>query len=110
MLLLQELHEARLLAREFHVRRRRKEFRCERTHRRVVEGCELAQFFIGEGCLEWSTSADDRDVAHSRLAEDFEYAFGDVVLFERCGRREQHARDVQRDVSLADDRDVLCLV
>ena len=108
--LLQKLHEARLLARELHVRRGREELRSEGQHRRAVEGRELAQLFVGERCLERTPTAYDGDVAYGGTAEDLKHGFGDVVLFEYRGRREQHARDVQRDVSLADYRDVLCLV
>jgi hypothetical protein len=110
LLELQELHEAGLLACELHVRRGREELRCERVHGRAIEGREFAQLFVGKGCLERPASTDDGDMAYGRAAEDFEHGFGDLVLFERCGRGEQHARNVQRDVSLADDRDVLCVV
>lgn len=58
--------------------------------------------FISEGCLRrpkieaWRT-------AELRMTWD-------VIFFERCKRTEQHARDVPRDVGLADNRDVPCVV
>ena len=99
-----------MLAGELCLRRGYEELRCEGEHRRAGEYSEFAQFFGGEGCLEGSTSSDDGDVAYGGTAEDVEYGLGDVVLLKRRGWGEQHARNVQRDVALADYGDMLCLV
>jgi hypothetical protein len=77
---------------------------------RAGEYSEFAQFFGGEGSLEGPASSDDGDVAYSGAADDVEYGFGDIVHLERRGWCEQHARNVQRDVALADYGDMLCLV
>ena len=94
-----EAYEQRLLARELHVRGMCEELR---RHRRAVEGRELAQHFIGEGCLRRPTIEKWR-TAELRTTWD-------VVFFECCGKTGQHPRDVPRDVALADNRDVPCLV
>ena len=111
LLLLQELQEAGLLTGEPYIGRGcAEELLREREHGRAVEDGELAELLVCKGGLEGTAPADDGDVAHGRAVEDIEHGRGHIVFCESFGRGEQHARDVERDVALADDRDVLRLV
>lgn len=42
--------------------------------------------FCGEGDLEGSTPAGNRDVVHGRVAEVLEHRCGDIVLCKGCGQ------------------------
>ena len=60
--------------------------------------------------MEGPAATDDGDVAHGGAAEDLEHGFRDIAPLEDRERGEQHACDVQRDVSLANDGDMFSLV
>ena len=65
---------------------------------------KLAQLLAAEPGLGWRAAADDVNIADTAFGEGFQRMTGDIgpAQFVRCFR--QDARDIERDVAMADDR------
>ena len=71
------------------------------------ELAELQQLGVREGCLGRSAAADDDDLRDAAAGEHLEGMVGGVGGRELGGRQHEHARDVERDVAVADDHRAL---
>ena len=62
----------------------------------------LLQLLCRPRCLRRSAPADDHDLAYRRRADRVDRRIGRVGRRELLGSQRQHARDVERDVTVAD--------
>ena len=84
---------------------RRRRQRPRPLHQQIDPGKILEAQQLGrcERGLRWPTASDDHDLAHLALRELLERVLGDVGAREGVGARHEHARDVEGDVSVAED-------
>ena len=64
---------------------------------------EFTQFQRGERRLQRAAPADDHDFLHAAGVQRLQRVVGDVGVSQHVGVGDQDARDVQRDVAVADD-------
>ena len=95
---LQQLQNTGLLPR--HRLRDRQEVVWDGHHRHVREVHQLTELFLCERRFEGTAPGDDGEVVDTGACEDVEDGGGDVGFGEKG---DEHAGDVRRDVSVADD-------